>query len=172
MCGQPRWQDRVVCCSSVIFKGAWHGAQEGLIIPQSPGQGQNHCRAWGPGPALTARFRHQPLPHRPDLSSRPPPRACPQRRGQDQRRAIRAPGFLGLCGLSGVVWSVTNPDSKARWEQVRGSRGSVARGRTKRRESQGLGGVPPWFPSPGLPKDSFSRLHIHLCLAALAGYQP
>lgn len=29
--------------SSVLtFKGAWHGAQEGLIIPQSPNQGQNH----------------------------------------------------------------------------------------------------------------------------------
>lgn len=41
---------------------------------------------------------------------------------------MRAPGFLGLCDLEWCGPGQPPADSKARWEQERGSRGSVGEG--------------------------------------------
>lgn len=75
----PRMAGQGPCCSSVLmFKGAWHGAQEGLITPQSPNQAQNHYGAWGSWPSTDCpppTASHYPI----GLTAGLPQSLCPRK---------------------------------------------------------------------------------------------
>ena len=75
---------------------------------------------------------------------------------------MQAPGFLGLCGLEWCGPGQPPADSKARWEQVRGSRGSVGRGDEEESPKAWVGSLP-GAPRPGLLKDSFSGTDNSSC---------
>lgn len=142
----PGWQARVVCCSSVlIFKGAWHGAQEGLIIPQSPDQGQNHGQAWGSRPSTDCpppATSHYPT----GLTAGLPQSLSPTKRARPGTPCRHLDSWASVT-WSGVVL-VSHQQTARPGGNRREGAGAQWGKETKRRESQGLGRIPPWCPSP------------------------